>query len=96
MRELRRRWNQIHAIASDTGDSEKRKIELDMLYAAVLDTPDGLKLLDHFRDITLERVLPMDAPDGALRELEAQRRFVRAIESRILRHRERAAKPKAK
>lgn len=46
-------------------------------------TADGQIVLSHLRQITIEREVAPDASDSALRELEAQRRFVREIERKV-------------
>jgi hypothetical protein len=46
-------------------------------------TSEGQIVLAHLRQITIERELGPDASDSALRELEAQRRFVREIERKV-------------
>lgn len=46
-------------------------------------TSEGQIVLAHLRQITIERELGADVSDSALRELEAQRRFVREIERKV-------------
>ena len=46
-------------------------------------TDAGQIVLAHLRQITIEYELGPDASDSALRELEAQRRFVREIERKV-------------
>ncbi|MBR6751922.1 MAG: hypothetical protein IKL95_01470 [Alphaproteobacteria bacterium] len=48
-------------------------------------TPDGRAVLEHLRKITIERVLGQNATDNELRWSEANRAFVRQIESMIAR-----------
>lgn len=45
----------------------------------------GADLLRVFRAMTIEKVLPDGAPANALLELEAQRKFVRRIETAVAR-----------
>jgi hypothetical protein len=45
----------------------------------------GAKLLEMFRAMTIEKVLPDGASENALRSLEAQRQFVRRIETAVAR-----------
>jgi hypothetical protein len=53
----------------------------------------GGDLLKMFRAMTIDKTLPDNAPESALRELEAQRKFVRRIEMATAHGL--AAKPKA-
>lgn len=73
-----------------TEDEEQRRarLYLDELTARIIDTPDGQRLLKHWRAVTIEMRNAPDVSDGALRWSEAQRSFVaNEIERRIERHR---------
>ena len=59
--------------------------ELEKQYARTFQTPSGKAVLQHLRKITLERVLGPNATDNELRWAEANRAFVRQIESMIAR-----------
>ncbi len=54
-------------------------------YARTFSTPSGVAVLEHLRNITVERVLGTDATDAQLRSLEAQRALVHQIENMIKR-----------
>ncbi len=59
--------------------------EIEKKFARVFQTPDGRAVLEHLRKITIERVLGQNATDNELRWMEANRVFVRQIESMIAR-----------
>ncbi len=59
--------------------------EIEKKFARVFQTPDGRAVLEHLRKITIERVLGPNATDSELRWSEANRAFVRQIESMIAR-----------
>jgi uncharacterized protein YnzC (UPF0291/DUF896 family) len=68
--------------------SRKQKVPADeaaisAAYRKLGLTPEGQLVLAHLRQITIEYELGPDATDSALRELEAQRRFVREIERKV-------------
>lgn len=48
-------------------------------FARCFSSPDGQRVLDHLRAVTLLRSLGADAPDAALRHLEGQRALVARI-----------------
>lgn len=54
--------------------------EFSLQCAQVFSGMAGQRLLEMFRQITIERELPIGASERALGELEAQRQFVRRIE----------------
>ena len=54
-------------------------------YARTFSTPSGVAVLEHLRNVTVERVLGTDATDAQLRSLEAQRALVHQIENMIKR-----------
>lgn len=74
---------------ADIGKTEplsREEILFDAVCFKVLQTPDGQKLLAYLHEITtFQRNSPNDS-DGALRELEAQRRLVAIIEARNARY----------
>lgn len=59
--------------------------ELEKQYARTFNTPSGRAVLQHMRKITIERILGPNATDTELRWMEANRAFVRQIESMIAR-----------
>ncbi len=59
--------------------------ELEKQYARTFQTPSGRAVLQHLRQITLERTLGPNASDNELRWAEANRAFVRQIENMIAR-----------
>lgn len=84
-----------HAATDGNTEAAQRERDLlDELHAAVLDTPRGRDLMAHIRKHTIDRGTPPDISDGALRGLEAVRNFVRDLETRITKHRERGASSK--
>jgi hypothetical protein len=62
-----------------------KKIEYS--YVRTFNTTDGQKVLQHLRELTVERFLGPDATDNQLRHLEGQRALVRQIETIIERGR---------
>jgi len=71
-------------IAPDEIDPEEMRVDAD--FYRVFTTPEGQRALAHMHALTtFKRNLP-NASDGALREAEAQRRFVAIIEARISRY----------
>lgn len=73
------------------GERELERARLDALYAEVFDTPRGQELLAYLRKHTIDKRLPHDISDGALRGWEYVRNFVHDFYAAIARHRERAA-----
>lgn len=61
--------------AGATGLSDPGR-ELRMAYARCFAGPDGEKVLDHLRSLTLERTLGPDASAQMLRHMEGQRQLV--------------------
>ncbi len=59
--------------------------ELEKQYAKVFQTPSGKAVLEHMHKITIERILGPNATDNELRWAEANRAFVRQIESMVAR-----------
>jgi len=59
--------------------------DLEKQYARTFNTPSGRAVLQHMRKITIERILGPNATDDELRWMEANRAFVRQIESMIAR-----------
>ena len=59
--------------------------ELEKQYARAFQTPSGKAVLQHLRKITIERTLGPNATDSELRWAEANRAFVRQIETMIAR-----------
>lgn len=57
--------------------------EIEKQYARTFQTPSGKAVLQHMRKITIERALGPNATDNELRWAEANRAFVRQIESWI-------------
>lgn len=57
--------------------------DIEKLYAQVFGTSAGKKVLEHLRNITIERFLGPDATDAGLRTIEGQRALVHKIESMI-------------
>lgn len=57
-------------------------------FARCFATPDGVRVLDALRAMTLERALGPEANDAALRHLEGQRQLVATIRALIRRGRE--------
>lgn len=53
------------------------------LFAQVFADAAGQAALAHLRALTIDRVLPPDAPDRVLRDLEGQRRLYRTIDRLI-------------
>lgn len=62
------------------------EILMDANFARTFGTPDGQKTLEYFHILTTWKRSKPNAPEGALREDEAMRRFVAIIEARIARH----------
>lgn len=50
-------------------------------------TPDGVKILNHLRQITIERPCGPHMPEAVLRDLEGQRRLVHQLYALIQRGR---------
>ncbi len=61
--------------------------DLELSYARTFSTPHGVRVLEHLRKITIERVLSVHATDAELRALESQRFLVHQIETLISRGR---------
>jgi hypothetical protein len=69
--------------AEPSEDEKSEEARLDAAYLAVFNSPDGKKLLEQWRNLTVERALPANASESALRQLEGQRQFVQAIVARL-------------
>ncbi|MBO4672298.1 MAG: hypothetical protein J5608_01430 [Alphaproteobacteria bacterium] len=59
--------------------------EIEKQYARAFQTPAGRAVLQHLRNITIERTLGPNATDNELRWAEAARALVRQIESMVAR-----------
>lgn len=66
----------------------ERDREIAAAFARCFATPDGARVLETLRAMTLERALGPEAGDAALRHLEGQRRMVVTIGALIRRGRE--------
>jgi hypothetical protein len=53
------------------------------LYAAAFSTQAGEKVLQHLRQVTIERMTPPAIGEGELRELEGRRNLIRFIEQQV-------------
>lgn len=73
--EQRRQW-----------EDEQRRVNL--LFARVFGSPDGLEVLALLRSNTVERITDPDISERALSHLEGQRQLVRVIETRTANGRE--------
>ena len=56
---------------------------IELNYARTFNTVNGKKVIEHLREITIERYLGANATESELRTLEAQRALVHKIESLI-------------
>lgn len=56
--------------------ADQAQLALARQTARLLGTPDGLALLAHLRQMTLDRCLGPESGDAALRHLEGQRHLV--------------------
>ena len=61
--------------------------DLELSYARTCSTPHGVRVLEHLRKITIERVLSVHATDAEMRSLESQRFLVHQIETLVSRGR---------
>lgn len=77
------RWADLQ---DDAAEVSLEDLQYDAACAAVQATPDGARMFDLMHRMTTFRVLAPNASDGALRELEGQRRFVAILEGRVERH----------
>lgn len=75
-------WAELEK-ADDLPIEEK---QIDAIFARTFLTADGQKTLEYFHLLTTFKRSQPNAPEGALREDEAMRRFVAIIEARIARH----------
>lgn len=83
------RWADLQNPKSDNSAEDAREARADAIFAQVFSTAAGAQALEFMHVLTTwKRNAPVDS-DGALRELEAQRRFVAILEARIARHNER-------
>jgi hypothetical protein len=73
-------WEEARPVAVAT--------ETARLFARVFGTDDGQAVLEHLRELTIERVMGADASDAALRQLEGQRQLVKLMETLIKRGRQ--------
>ncbi|HOY47041.1 MAG TPA: hypothetical protein PLZ05_00355 [Alphaproteobacteria bacterium] len=59
------------------------KAEIEKNYLRCFSTPSGAAVLQHLREITIERFLGPNATESELRSLESQRSLVHQIENLI-------------
>lgn len=62
-------------------EASAERQSFDEICARVFTTPDGRDLLKYLYALYVDRRLPPQAPDAALREAEAQRRLVADLET---------------
>lgn len=55
--------------------------DIEKNYTRCFCTPSGVIVLQHLRDITIERFLGVNATEAEIRSLEAQRALVHQIET---------------
>lgn len=82
------RWDDLR---SEPEPPNPEEIEADRTFAETFGTPQGEKALELLHQMTTWRRNRPNDTDGALREIESQRRFVAILEARIARHHERLA-----
>lgn len=61
--------------------------DIEITYARCFGTPSGRRVLEHLRNITIERTFGPNVTDNELRWSESQRALVRQIESLVARGR---------
>ncbi|MBR5625525.1 MAG: hypothetical protein IKW67_01980 [Alphaproteobacteria bacterium] len=62
-------------------------IDIEQSYARTFGTASGKRVLEHLRQITIERALGPDVSDSQLRFVEGQRSLIHQIESLVSRGR---------
>jgi hypothetical protein len=83
-------WDDVYSDGED--DAAERAV--DARFFVTFTSVEGQKTLEDMHVLTTWKRNQPNASDGALRELEAQRRFVAIIEARIARHKKLVATKK--
>lgn len=71
-------------------------IEREILFSSVFDTPDGVKVLEYLRNITIEKIIGPDKSTCALRHMEGRRSIVREIQQKTESGRTHVRRPRRK
>lgn len=63
--------------------AEPNDESIAVAFARCFSSADGRRVLDHLRSLTIERRLPVDVSEAALRHIEGQRHLVASIHALV-------------